>query len=398
MQIRTLQEFYRLMMDTKPVKQEIAANYLENISISASLIEKLEQFLHILQNTEKEGENYVLAIPDGKKAPVNMDYEINELQKDIYFLKNGEDAFVKHLREIHPEFEEEVNKGIHQLKNIPFRNFITDRDGTINNYCARYVTSIQSVYNAVFLTRFVKHNNIEIPVILTSAPLINTGLADISVNPDGIFIYAGSKGREYLDKARERNSFPVEREKQEILDEFNEEIFKILKHPEYIVFSYIGSGLQLKFGQTTIARQDVNNVIPEDKSLAFLKTIEQLVAKLDPNQRFFRIEDTGKDIEVILTIEEGDSGSLKDFDKGDAVKFLNSELNLNIAGGPNLICGDTGSDVPMVTASMKETNDTYALFATQDENLKEKVRNACPNTVFVSGPDMLISILDNLKK
>ncbi len=382
------------MLGSQQIRQKIATDLCINKKpINKNFIDKLEQILTILLRTYKNKQIY----PEGKIMPLNMDYEINELQKDIFFLKRGENDFKKYLGKLHKTFDTEVNNGVNKMKNIAFKNFITDRDGTINNYCSRYVTSVQPAYNAVFLTGFVKKYCIEKPIILTSAPLDNTGIVDISVNPEAVFIYAGSKGREYIDKCGNRNSFPIEKEKQKKLDEFNKNLLRLLKNPEYSEFSFVGSGLQLKFGQTTIARQDINNSVQNEKSVLFLNLIKQLVKKIDPEEIFFRIEDTGKDIEVILTIEQNNKQEeIKDFDKGDAVKFLNNELNLNLSEGPNLICGDTTSDIPMIKASMQYTNETYTLFVTDDEELKKKVTSICPNSFFVSQPDILVSILNDL--
>ena len=165
------------------------------------------------------------------------------------------------------------------------------------------------------------------------------------------------------------------------------------------MFSLSGSGLQLKFGQTTIARQDISNSIPKQGSLKFFKIIENIVAEIDPDNKYFRIEDTGLDIEILLTIGGNDqSGKLRDFDKGDGINFLNTELNLNLSKGPNLICGDTNSDVPMVATSMEKTKDTYSIFVTNNDELKQKVKNVCAKTIFVNEPDILVTALYYLSK
>lgn len=57
-----------------------------------------------------------------------------------------------------------------QGRSKPFRNLITDRDGTTNNYCDRYASSVQplgrmglskgpvrSAYNAAWLSNFSRH-------------------------------------------------------------------------------------------------------------------------------------------------------------------------------------------------------------------------------------------------
>ncbi|MGD8893051.1 MAG: hypothetical protein PVF94_08480, partial [Desulfobacterales bacterium] len=150
-----------------------------------------------------------------------------------------------------------------------------------------------------------------------------------------------------------------------------------------------------KFGQTTIARQDISRSVSEDESEALLKKIRSLVSDIDPENTNFRIEDTGLDIEIILTIEDSESGP-KDFDKADSVKFLDSELGLNLSEGPHLICGDTSSDIPMIEASMSKTDDTWSIFVTEDKELADRVTAVCPNAVIVPEPDMLVTILNLL--
>ena len=171
----------------------------------------------------------------------------------------------------------------------------------------------------------------------------------------------------------------------------------LVQQPEYEKFSLIGSGLQFKFGQTTIARQDISRTIPEDESMAFLKLMQEIVSEIDPGGTYFRIEDTGKDVEIILTVESQDSASeLKDFDKGDGVVFLDSDIGLGMEEGASLICGDTSADIPMISASLEKTQDTYAIFVTQDQELSKRVAAVCEKSVCVTEPDILVAILNRL--
>ena len=87
---------------------------------------------------------------------------------------------------------------------------------------------------------------------------------------------------------------------------------------------------------------------------------------------------------------------LKDFDKGDGIKYLDKELNLDMNKGPHLICGDTGSDLPMIEATMERTNDTWSIFVTKNQELVERVKAVCPNALIVSEPDILVTILNQL--
>jgi hypothetical protein len=250
------------------------------------------------------------------------------------------------------------------------------------------------VYNAVFLARFVM-NNVSNPIIITSAPLKGPGLIDVCTLPQQTVIYAASKGREFIDLTGVRRSFPIDTDKQQLIDRLNRRLETLLSEAAYERFSLIGSGLQLKFGQTTIARQDISGSISKDRSKAFLDLIKSIVTELDPTGDNFKIEDTGLDIEIILTFSDEDGG-LKDFDKKEAVRFLDRELNLNMRNGPHLICGDTGSDLPMLEAAMEKSADTRSIFVTKDPQLVERVVAICPQAVMVPEPDMLITILNQL--
>jgi hypothetical protein len=165
--------------------------------------------------------------------------------------------------------------------------------------------------------------------------------------------------------------------------------------PDYEKFTFIGSGLQFKFGQSTVARQDIGKSINEDESQAFLETLEVLVSELDPSKKNFRIEDTGLDVEIILTVETTEDG-LKDFDKGDGVKYLNTELELDMFRGPHLICGDTGSDVPMLEAALEMSPDSMAIYVTEKKDLAARIQALSSNAVIVPEPDILVAILGTL--
>ena len=231
-------------------------------------------------------------------------------------------------------------------------------------------------------------------MVITSAPLKDQGIVDVSVNPEKTIVYAASKGWEFIDLQGVRRSYPVAAEKQALLDQLNERLQALVAQPDLERFSLIGSGLQLKFGQTTIARQDIADSIPADESDALTQQLRDLVAELDPTGANLVIEDTGLDVEIILTIGEG----LKDFNKADAVAYLDRELNLNLGRGAQLVCGDTASDVPMVDAVMAHCPDTWAVFVTRKADLATKVAAACPNHIIVPEPDFLIATLAVLSR
>lgn len=392
--IATLQEFYSLMQYTKTIRKQIVQHYLLDQPIPKEWIDTLQTTLSKLESIPCENSLYLLKITEEQTIKVDLTYEISELKKDLFFLTHPEEEFEKYLSSLHPEYNTQVKELISFLSQYKFDNFISDRDGTLNNYCGRYQSSIQSAYNAVYMSRFAK-TNVKNAVLLTAAPLVNFGLLDVSTIPDKLYVYSASKGREFIDKELKKNEFPIDPKQQEIMKKLNASLSELVKEAENEKFSLIGSGLQFKFGQTTIARQDINRSISEFESEKFKKTIQTLVEKIDPEHVYFRIEDTGKDLEIILTV--GDSSEkLKDFDKGDGVRFLNEMLGLSLESAGNLVCGDTASDVSMVLATKQFSEHTCAVFVTQDESLKQRVSEVCKDSFFVDEPDFLVSALHAL--
>jgi len=395
-EIRTIKQFYNLIAMTRDIRSKMVEDLFKDQPVDQDCLASLKNALLSLEDIPSEDGLKILYIDDSKKISARLLYEISELTKDIFFLENNEKQFIDYLGNIHPGFVEQVNQGIEKLKDLQFNCFITDRDGTINNYCGRYISSVQSVYNSVFLTRFAKEKASN-PIIITSAPLKNPGLVDVSVNPDKTFIYAASKGREYIGLDGKRKTYPIEENKQQLLDKLNKILSDLVKKPSFEMFSMIGSGLQFKFGQTTIARQDIRKSIPESVSNEFLEKINHMVNEIDPTGKNFKIEDTGLDIEIILTIEDS-SSEAKDFNKADAVYFLNDALKLNMEKGPHLVCGDTSSDTPLIEATMEKSPDTWAVFVTENSELSAKVKGMCPNSLIVTQPDILVTILGLLAK
>jgi len=391
-ELKTLKDFYALMGATRQVRFNAVGTILDGGEVSKNVVLSLRNTLASLEDVpELEGKR-VLSLGGDRTIELDMDYEINETRKDIFYLEEGEETFLEFLSDLHVDFDEHVRAGHDLLSGVDLNCLISDRDGTINNYCARYLTSVQSIYNAVFFSRFAL-NKVQRPVILTSAPL--DGLIEISVNPEGKIYYAASKGRECLDLEGRIRRLPIPSEKQEAIETLNARLQTLLSRPEYEKYTLIGSGLQFKFGQSTVARQDIGKSIPEDESSAFLETIEELVIEVDPDKKNFCIEDTGLDVEIILTIETSGDG-LKDFDKGDGVEYLNAEMEFEMFRGPHLICGDTGSDVPMLETALEMSTESLAIYVTEKEDLAQRVRGLSPNAVIVPEPDMLVTILGTL--
>ena len=393
--IRTLKELYQLKAETRELRAPVVNNIIKQRVVGQACVESLKNALYSLETIyiDDDTGHRLLRLDELKQIHVDLTYEIRELQKDIYYLEHGEDKFIDYLAKFIPHFRTYINEGVGLLKGKHFDAFITDRDGTTNNYCGRYRSSVQPIYNSVFLTRFAK-NRCTYPIIITSAPLKDFGILNVSINPSNTFVYAGSKGREFINLDGEFNSFPIEEKKQQLINILNERMVVLLQQQDYEKFNFIGSALQIKFGQTTVARQDISHSIKDDESSAFLEKVKGIVREVDPSGRNFRIEDTGLDIEIILTIDvpSGDS-PIKDFDKGDGLAFICSKLGMVAAKGSTLVCGDTSSDIPMLKTAMEMFEDVWAVFVTRDEKLKQQIKDICPNSYTVPYPDILLTIL-----
>ena len=399
--IRTLEEFYDLMDQTAHVRRQATQDALAGRepteSDIASLRNALDSLKHISKTDSEKPFERLLRMDEDHTVAVDLDYEITELARDVTFLELGETALKLVIEDQTPGLQSQADQLAGRLSKAfngaTLRCFITDRDGTVNNYCGRYRSSVQAVYNAVFLTRFAQ-SRATWPIVITSGPLSGPGLLDVSVVPPKTYVMAASKGREYVDLADAYGSFPASEEQNRLLQNLHGDLNSLLERPENRKFGQIGSGLQVKFGQLTVARQDISGSVPEPESLSFLKSVTTLVERHDPEGHALRIEDTGLDIEIILTIASGDER--KDFDKGDGVLFLDQALGLNLDKGPHLVCGDTFSDLPMLRVAMERCPDTHAVFVSRKQDLHKAVLEACPKACIVAEPDILVLALGAL--
>ncbi len=396
--LETLAEFYDLITATVPLRRAIVEHVLAAGSCDFADDSRSQRGRNGLRATletlrahqRHDGMCELLTKPGGKRTAIAVDYEIAELEKDLIFLDEGESALRERLCDHSPGMAAEI-AAVCDLS-VPGAEavFITDRDGTVNNYCGRYRSSVQSAYNAVHLTRFAQARTRR-ALILTSAPLADHGLLSLSVQPTDRFLLAGSKGRELLDTTGRRHQTPIEPAKQEKLDALNGALLDLLESHEHEELALIGSGIQRKVGQTTVARQDIYGSIEVGRSLQFLETVRELVSRLDPKGEAFRIEDTGYDIEILLTRDEGD----RDFNKGDGISYVDRTVGLDLTGSV-LVCGDTASDLPMVTAAASTAEDLRVVFVTEDDQLKREVERQAPQSVFVTRPDALVLGLGTL--
>jgi len=133
------------------------------------------------------------------------------------------------------------------------------------------------------------------------------------------------------------------------VEELHKKLFSLCMQQGNTKFLGIGSGLQRKFGEVTMARNDPAGTVPEPESKRFMQAVRLVKDELDPDGTLLDLHDTGTDIEIFPRL----TGGRPAFDKGAGVECLNKKLELHVEKGPNLICGDTTSDLPMVEAALK---------------------------------------------
>jgi hydroxymethylpyrimidine pyrophosphatase-like HAD family hydrolase len=388
--ITTLTGFYESMQFLHKVRKSILNAILNSESIKIKDLISLERIKLQLEHIPLKNKLYTLKSSQEQDIFLELDYEMGEIKKDGIFLKLGPNALKDYLCRIHPNYLEEVDEGLKFLEQFKFDHFVTDRDGTVSNYCGRYRSSIQSIHNALCLSEFSKAVDGK-SIILTSAPLFKHGLEEVSILPQEDYILSGSKGREILIH-NEKHYFPLAKEEKDKLQELEIEIQQLLKEENYSVFKHIGSGFQQKFGQITLARQDKNHSITAEKSEKLKKNVENIIKIIDPEETFFGLEDTGYDLEIMLKVRS-QNDSLQEFDKGHGLKFIIKQLNEHINNRTILICGDTASDVPMLRAAKELGAKVVCVFVTEDENLQKMVSSVCKHCHFVSSPDILIYML-----
>ena len=122
-EIFTLKQFYDLMAKTRDLRLQIVENIFNNRPIASTCIDSLANAHASLANIPLEQKKRILDINDSKSIAVDLTYEITELEKDIFYLENGEPAFIKYLEKIHADFRMHLDIGAIKLKGMQFRKW-----------------------------------------------------------------------------------------------------------------------------------------------------------------------------------------------------------------------------------------------------------------------------------
>ncbi len=390
--IRSLEEFYGLMAASARVRRAAAAAILEGGTPSpgaadaAGRLRRLRAALHALPGA---GARRVLQAGPDLAVEADIGDELAGLDADIVFLEQGREALFAHLAAARPGLAAEARALADTLQAACpgiLQAWLTDRDGTVAGYCGRYRSSIQPVWNAVMLCGFAR-SRARRAVLLSSGPL--AGLQEVLTMPPAVFDLAGSKGRECLDRAGRRHEILPEPAQQALLRRMAETLEALLAIPDNRLFGLVGSGLQVKAGQLTVARQDATGSVPAAASERFLRRVGALAAALG-----LTVEDTGLDIEIMPPLD----GTGRGFGKAEAVRFLDDALGLGLAAGPVLACGDTAADLPMLAEAAARSPSPFAVLVTRDAGLAAQLPGICPAHAVASAPEVLVAALGMLAR
>lgn len=384
--IDTLESLYEIMDHSADVRRELVIALLRKRDVDsfAPLIRNI--YLSLI-NSDREENLFRFGLPDGESVLTDLKYETEELKRDLLLVEKGSESLKKEMATDASDYDSLFRF----IRRFRPEYFITDRDGTISNYCSLYGTSHQSAYSAWILSKFAEKMK-NPPIVLTSGPTDGPGIVDLSVMPPGMFIYAASKGREIITHEGKRISTPLDQMQSDRLNALSNVFENLLRNPPLNRYRLIGSGFQKKYGQLTIARQDKNGSIPVAESIEFLNLIKKTVTSFDAQGSIFRVEDTGKDVEIHLTVS-GKTGSIREFDKGDGIGFAMKEGGYP-RHGRVLIAGDTVSDLPMVRGAREFGMETALILVRPDARLREKASKLdCP-VVFCNSVESLLLALN----
>ena len=113
-ELKTLKDFYALMAATRQVRFTTVKTIMDGGEVSGHVILSLKNALASLEDVPEQEGKRVLFLDGERTIDLEMDYEINETRKDLFYLEEGEETFLDFLSELHPGFDDHVRAG-HEL-------------------------------------------------------------------------------------------------------------------------------------------------------------------------------------------------------------------------------------------------------------------------------------------
>ncbi|ULT80311.1 hypothetical protein L3Y34_010703 [Caenorhabditis briggsae] len=413
-EVKQLGQFYGLMNRTAQVRRQIVECVLKGLPIRPHFKFSLENAKTSLETSCPEGTSKLTLEADeesgeekGFKITYDIHDELSEMEKDLAFLsfiqsdeyENAEE-FIKTIGSFYEGgpilFSEEVKQAAEMLqRGIHYNTFFTDRDGTLKSYACSYPTSVQPAYSAVIQAQFARRCA-TFCAIVTTAPLIHTGILEVATIPEGYYAYGASAGREwYLNPAQQFKDRSFSAVDLTLMNKVFELIEELLEKPEFRTFKWIGSGIQKHCGHITIAKQDLNGTIPARKVTRLHEQLVKIVNDFDPTGTTLTMRESDLDFKIYVKAKL--KGRI--FNKGHGIRLVKERLKPNMSKGSCLVCGDSESDIPMLEECLKLAGSkVYTIWVTRDQALQEKVsqlceRYSCTNIHYVTCPQVLLGAM-----
>ncbi|VDL81946.1 unnamed protein product, partial [Nippostrongylus brasiliensis] len=214
--------------------------------------------------------------------------------------------------------------------------------------------------------------------------------------PPGYYYYGASAGREwFIDPSNKFKDTSIPEKHLQLLDDVFQKIQQLLERQEFRVFTWVGSGLQKHYGHVTIAHQDIYGSVSNQLSDDLFDEINHIVSMVDPDGFVLDVKTSKLDTKIVLKGKEAG----QTFDKGHGIRMLCEKMKCDLKEGNILVCGDSGTDLPMLEECLKRNPDgVYTIWVTMDEELKKRVRDLCgsyknTNIAFVSCPEVLLGAM-----
>lgn len=424
---QTVDNFKEFMYKTHEARREAVKSILDCSEFDVENYYVIKKAYSIITDENTTLFQREMTVAGNRRFVVNVRDEVLGFQKDVRFLEAlihiQNDRHLDTIAEAYPfvdltevlanfyakSFIDEVNQCTEFLKQFvksaeehpqgkkPI--LVTDWDGTMKDYCSQYATNLQPIYSALGMANFAKRFT-RLSAVLTAGPLKGPGILDLTALPiDGPIIFSGSWGREWFLKGRRvvyKDDISVDG--IDALNRFQDEMQTLLHQPEYCQFELVGSGVQKKVDRLTLGVQTVCTQVESNLSTHYQDEIRERMHRVDPDGQVLHYDQTTElEIEVVVH----NDGTV--WNKADGVDVVLRAMSVTLIPPEKvLICGDTASDLPMVSfAVQKNPKGTLAIFVTQKPELRERVSQLLPSEsqgCFVSYPDVIHAAMHNLIK
>lgn len=388
----TLDAFLALMAETAVARTQAAAAILAGRPVPDDAIPPLLQALADLEEAGGRDGRAPLEVAEDHVATLDLSEEREQIENDVVYLKQGREALLKHLGRRHHGFREAVSRGLRLVSDVRCNVLFFDGDGALRAFGQRFASAVQPAWNAVALTRFALARAGR-PLFWTTAPLGPSGLDGRLTMPSGVFVFAGSLGRQYRTADGRTGEAPLSPEKTALLDSINARLTELLSDPFWRVFGFVGSGVQFCRGETIVARQDARGSVDAETSLSLLEHVHDVVDAVDPERIHFRVEDDGLDVAVVPTAAREDVW--REFSPAEGLRLVEEALDLHLDRGPHLMCCGGSAGIALLEALAARSKDIRCVFVTDRKDLAARARAICPGTVAVSHPDVVTGILSS---